>query len=633
MVPSSDGYGTSFMVRIPLWPYLITPIACVIALPGTGLLHYFFGRGVSAGWTGFCLALASVGIVLFTSVAARPRGVVMRWMATGNALLSCLWIVPAVLNGPFTKPMIGTWLLGTALMSVAVAVYRIMREARGAEGGQGTVLQGEFAELGDAVKQLKDVGFSRPTVAGAKASTNVTMPAGRTFAEVAGARAELASVLDVPATAIRTEQSPDSERRGKVHVVPVDQLRSALQDPGLSAPGETIALPIVLGRTEEGEDAEIILPGDPSVHRNAVGVMGIVGMSGSGKTELLLRLIGEIATRHDSEFAIADPRKGGQLPKWVTRAATRVAFGPDDAADLLEDIPAEVQRRAKQLGDKGYKQWQEGCGIPFRTYVIFEAAAVIAGNSTVVDLAESVRSVGICLILEMQRATYDRLPTSARSNITTWVVLGVQRDDDAEAALSEDTIAAGAAPWKWKNAKPGYFYLEWAGRPNEQWSAPNRSFILGDEERAAMVGQALGWKDTAAEQEPAADAGAAEAGAADAEERVEVNAAVDPEEPPDDVDETKPITVPTGMPRLPLGEAVRKMSPDDARGLLLQHIEDLGNAGVDTFAPADLSVVLGSTGLSGSWLYKELKSLSQGEAAVLRYTPRGRYKILQLQRT
>jgi hypothetical protein len=621
MTPSNDGYESSWTVKVPLWPYLVTPIVCILALPGTWAAHRLFGTGEVAGWTGFMLALACVAMVAFTAWAARPRGAVMRGMAVGNVVAGCAWTVPAVLAGPFNTASMAAWTIGTVLLSAAVAVYRIMRQARGND--QPSVLDGEFGELGAAVKQLRDATISRPQIIGAKAKSNVVMPAGRAFSEVEGARAEIASALDVSASAIRTERDPDSERRGTLSVVPVDQLRAALPDPGLSAPGGSIALPVVLGRAEDGDPAELILPGDPSVHRNAVGVMGVVGMSGSGKTELLLRLLAEVASRRDADLFIADARKGGQLPGWVTRAAKKSALGLEPAEDFIEDLPSRVSSRAKALGEAGHKQWVEGCGIPFEVVVVFEASAIVARSSTVVDLAESVRSVGICLILELQRATYDRLPTSARANITTWVVLGVQGEDDAEAALSEDTIAAGARPWAWKSAKPGYFYLEWMGRDQALWASPNRSYICTDLDRERMVTDAIGWTEApAALERPAAVKADV---VPDDDEPGEV---LDPDDLPDDVDPAEPITVPGGMPRVSLGDDTPAMSPEQARAVLDQRLDQLAAAGQDSFKPQQMGGVIFQTGMSASWMHKQLGLMCQGDEPRLRKTGRGTYRIL-----
>lgn len=635
MSPKNDGYEAAWTVRVPLWPYLITPILCVLALPGTWLANRFFGIGEAAGWTGFFLALGCVALVAFTSWAARPRGAVMRAMATGNVVAGCVWTVPAVLNGPFHAVSMAAWTVGTVVLTVAVAVYRIMRQARGTE--QGNVLQGEFAELGDAVKQLKGVAFSRPQITGAKVSAEVVMPAGRTFDEVAGARKETASLLDVSATSIRTVPDPDSERRGVITVVPVDQLRHALPDPGLSAPGGSIALPVVLGKNEDGDAASVILSGDPRVHRNAVGVMGIVGMSGSGKTELLLRLLAEVGSRYDNDLYIADARKGGQLPGWVSRLAKRTALGLESAEDMIEDLPARVRDRANKLGAAGYKQWEEGCGIPFETIVIFEASAVIARSSTIVDIAESVRSVGICVILELQRATYDRLPTSARANITTWVVLGVQGEDDADAAMDEDTIKAGAAPWKWTNTKPGYFYLRWGGRDRSLWSTPNRSYICSDLDREQMVAQALGWSGEAVEAYGAPSAGnVPDDGAAPDvepdEDAPRVAPGVNPDSPPDDVDPAEPIVIPAGMPRIPFGDEDDKMTPEQALVVLNRRIDQFEAADRDSFKPQQMGGVISETGMSASWVHKQLGLMCAGDEPRLRKTDRGTYRILTRER-
>ena len=199
-------------------------------------------------------------------------------------------------------------------------------------------------------------------------------------------------------------------------------------------------------------------------------------------------------------------------------------------------------------------------------------------------------------------------------------MLGVERSDDAEAALSDETLAAGAAPWKWKNTKPGYFYLEWAGRDRELWAAPCRSFIQSDEDRAAEVVAALSGE---AAPTPAA---AAEPVPEDPEDD-DPAPGVNPEDPPDNVDPAQPIEVPAAMPRVPFGES-RKMPTAAAMDLLRSHIFDLGTAGAQHVKPAELGGVLAQTGLSGSWLYQALRELSAGKEPVLASTQRGVYRIL-----
>jgi len=412
--PQNDGYATVHTVRIPLWPYLVPLLFCLAAWPVTYGAHRAFGTSaVSAGWTGVSVALTAVGILIFTFFLSRPRGVVMQVMSLVNAGLAIAWCVPAIIEGPASKAKFGFWLLFTLFICFDCAVYRIMRQSRGPEDPRHGVINGELAEFGEAVKQLKGAKFTPPVIEGAKVSTQVAMPPGRSFEEVSGARKEVASLLDVPATAIRTVPDRDSERRGTVVAVPVDQLREPRPAPPLEY-GLSMADPILLGVDENGDYAEIILPGDPQVNRNAVGVFGVVGMSGSGKSELLLHFSKQVATRVDGELNVIDCRKEGQLPGWLRRAAKQMMSGKDEALDWMDSLEQRIAERSRWLGQRGYKQWVRGCGVPFETYLIFEAAAIVR-DSNIVDLAESVRSVGICVGLELQRATYDRLPTSARA--------------------------------------------------------------------------------------------------------------------------------------------------------------------------------------------------------------------------
>lgn len=632
MHPQVEGYNTAYTVKVPLWPYLVAPLSCIGVLGFAALVHHFYTQSVqSAGWTGFTLAFLGLLLVAFTAVAARPRGLVMQVMATGNAMLGLVWAAPAILNGPWSPAMLGLWLAGTVFVTLTAAVYRIMRQARGQDGG--SVVNGELGEMFDAVKSLKSVGrFGKPQVDGARVSQAIEMLPGVPFRDLAGEKAQLASLLDVTETAIRTPKDMDSARRGEVVVVPVDQLKDPIPDPGPSAPGGSMADPIILGRAEDGERAEIILPGDPKVHRNAVGLMGVVGMSGSGKTELLLRFCEEVVTRADGDLIIGDARKAGQLPAWLKRAAKSMHDGREVVLELLDDLEVRVSQRSEWLGSRGFKQWVRGCGLQFETYVIFEANAILT-DSNIVDLAESVRSVGICVILESQRATWDRFPTSARSNVTTWVCLGVQREDDCEAALSEATVAAGAAPWEWKNKRPGYFYLEWSGRDESLWAAPNRSFIQDETERAEVVAQALGWADDAplvvgytppaGEPEPDGDGPTT----AEPDEPAE-RPGVDPDDPPPNTDPSKPIVVPPGMPDDPFDEAgAAVMSPADALQYLRSHVYSRYEAGVRQLRPQELSGVVAATGRGPWWVYKALEKLSEGPDACLRKTDRGYYKI------
>jgi hypothetical protein len=629
MAPEVAGYNVPevHMVKLPLWPYLVAPLTCVGALLFAALVHHFYTQDVrSAGWSGFLLGVLGLLLLGFTALAARPRGLVMQIMAIGNAAIGLLWMAPAIINGPWSATMLGLWAAGLVFVSLISAVYRIMRMGR---GDQPRIVEGEVGEMFDAVKSLKQVGrFGSPKVSGATVRQAIEMKPGETFASVAGDKANIASLFDVATTAVRTIGDPDSARRGELVATPVDQLKNPIPDPGLSAPGQSIARPIVLGHGEDGERVEIIVSGDPKVHRNAIGVMGVVGMSGSGKTVLLRRLCREVHSRYDAELHIADARKAGQLSESITRLAKSLHAGKDATLELLDSLERRVAQRAEQLGSRGFDQWVEGCGIPFEVYVVFEANAILK-DSNIVDLSESVRSVGMLIVLESQRATWDRFPTSARSNVTTWVCLGVQRMDDCEAALSDSTIEAGAAPWEWKQAKPGYFYLEWSGRDKALWSSPCRGFEPPTTEDVPVPAPAAapvaGVEPYTGDQpQPGRPE---EPGEVPDDDEPAVKPGVNPDDPPPDTDPSKPIVVPPGFPDEPFDNDGEKMPPSHALAYLRAHIFDLWNAGKRQVRPQELSDIVATTGMGPWWVYKALNKLAEGPEACLRKTDRGYYKI------
>lgn len=626
------GHASVYTVRVPLWPYLVTPISAVAAYPITWGAHHWYG---ASPWTGVGLTFADLTVVGFVWWAARPRGAVMRAMSTGLAAAGSVWTTIGVIESPISKEMFGAWFVGTLVGSVVVAAQRILRNGSTEQQQDDPTVMGGLL---DRVKELKDVRFGQAKVIGGKVTSEVTMPPGAVFGSLP--QDEIASLADVAAPAVRTIPDPDSERRGRIEVVPVDQLRTPPPWPGPSRPGGSIAEPLLLGVVEDAEPLELVLPGDPAVNRNATHV-GVVGMSGAGKTEVILRIVEEVSTRHDAEYWMGDVRKADQLPGWARQRAARFAATEPDIDVMLDDLLDEVPVRAKQMGSHGHKQWTVGCDQcpKYRVVILDEAAQVAAGNKVFVDLSESLRSVGVTLLVGLQRATWDRFPTSARANIGTWLCLGVQRDEDAEAALSEETLAAGAKPWRWKAFFPGYLYAEVPGVDPARWSLRCRSFAPPPSEDvraqavAAVTGQPVATVAATATVDPKPERPVApnrnrdlvpDAGgqAVDAD----MTALVDGD-PPDDVDPEQPIVVPAGMPRVSFGEPKEQMRPEEAREEMKTYLIDLADAGTRMVKPGHLADVLARTGMSGSWLNKMISSFQLGGAPLLKKVEHGWYEI------
>jgi hypothetical protein len=624
-MPKNAGYDgvTVHTVRLPLWPYLVTPASAVGLWAGTAGAHAYWGSSpAAAGGAAVGLTLAGTALTGLTWRAAAARGAVRRGVATASALAGSAWTIGAMLAGPWERPWLDLWLLGAPTASIAMGVVRVLRSGQG-DGEEG-------GGLGEAVKSLRGARIGRARVDGARATAPVTLEPGTPAAALAADRASLASALDVPATAVRVIPNQDSARRATVSVVPVDQLRDTRYWPGPSAPGTSIAdAPIRLGVCEDGEPLELWLPGDHKAGRNSVH-LSVVGMSGAGKTELVLNLCADVLTRTDARLVVTDTRKGDQLPEWLRRAAHEAYLDATSAEDYLDGLPQVIAQRARHLGQRGLKQWVKGCGLPYMVVVCFEAARLVSESDTFVDVSESARSVGICLIVELQRATHDRFPTSARANISGKVCLGVERDDDAQAALSEGTLDAGAAPWEWKNMRPGYLYAELPGVDQERWSMPARAYIArSEEERAAAIAPYRPVTAAPATSKPREEKAVTEPGPdPDEPERPEINDALDLAEPPDDVDPAQPIVIPADMPRLAFGTLrTPPMGTEEARAWTRDYLLQLHAAGHTQVRPAELGDVIEATGLTASWVSKELRRLSSGPDAILQRTDRGIYKL------
>ncbi|MFI1197676.1 ATPase/DNA packaging protein [Micromonospora sp. NPDC020750] len=629
-----DGVPSVHTVKVPLWPYLVTPISSVGLAVGTGLAHWRWGDNPTAiGAAAAGLTLAGTALTGLTWRAAAARGIVRRAVATTTCVAGSIWAIGATIAAPWSSPWLDMWLLGMPTASIAMAVVRLMRSGPAGETGEGAEPGGGLAE---AVKSLRGARLGRTQIVGAKAAMPVRMEPGKPISELAGDRESLASALDVAPTAVRVIADPDSAQRGRVEVVPVDQLRTAKPWPGLSAPGESIAAPIELGVMEDGEPLLIWLPGDHAAARNAAHYL-VVGMSGAGKTELLLTLAAEVLSRYDAELWFGDPRKGPQLPEWLRCGATRIATTEDEVEDMLDALHQDVARRAKWLGDRKFKQWTPEAGrqgLRYRVAVIDEAAQVSAGNKTITDLTEECRSVGISLLFGLQRASYDRFPTSARANIAGSLCLGVESADDAEMALAERTLRAGAAPWEWKTDRPGCLYAEVPGTDPARWVMPGRTYLVDEADRAAMVARYRPTSTAPTSTVPAPrreDQGVTPqqpTPPADEGDERELNAALDLTDPPDDVDPSQPIEIPADMPRLAFGQLrTPPMGADEARTWMRDYLLRLHAKGHTQVSPGDLGDVMEATGKGTSWVGKELRRMSSGPDAVLQRTEHGIYKI------
>jgi hypothetical protein len=662
--------GASYEVRGNPLPYVIPPVAAVGNLILAGVLSRLWGAYAhptvwQVAWRAALIVICSAAIVWCTWGVGRARKTELRVASLLMSLCSCAGLfVLTFRKWSFDAVMIYLIVMITA--SVLLAVTKLLR----GHGDDGRAHM--FGELGERVRELQDIGKTgRPKVVDGRIVTHTEILPGADFNSLAKpeVRTAIASALDVPAGGVRMVRDRNTPRVGRVEVSPVDMLEHPPAWPGLSAPGGSIASPIRLAVYQTGSTVPLLLPGDPTVGRNAIGVLIALGQAGSGKTELQLMLAAEARSRRDAEVVYIDGRKGLQLPAAFRNALHLFIHKADDGERYLDSLIAEVAKRAGQIGGHGHDQWTAGCTKcpKFKVVIVDEASKFIEAEDTLVELAESVRSVGIFVLLGIQRATGDRLPTSVRSTIGGVICMGVRDVGEAARVLSEETIEAGADP-SWKNRKPGALYVELPGTDPDDWSLPARTF---KPDRDAVIAELVTYLASTGETptvDPTSPTSQAPAGTAvavqrpaevavgvatvrteydgtnadpngedddpDAESDVEcAPSPVDPECPPDE-DPREPITVPD-RPRIPLDlgpETGHQYTPTEIRALIRKSIVATYNTGHRWVRPSSFAPIVGivgDEGLKPPTLTKILGEFCQGPAPLLRRSEdKGVYEIL-----
>lgn len=638
--------GVGQVVRDSPLPYVVPPAAALINFGASGLLAHVWGAYADptpweSAWRSGVMLCCSGGIVWTTWMVGRARHLPLRAASLLMSTGSCagLWVL--TWRG-WTPDSVITYLLTMGAASAMLATTRLLR-------GDGTDAKpSAFGELSERVQELKDIGkTSRPKVVDGRIVTEVTMQRGGDFGKLTRpeVRTAIASAHDVPVGGVRMVPDRTSPRRGRMEISPVDMLENPPAWPGLSAPGGSIAAPIRLAVYQTGGELPLILPGDPTAGRNAIGVMILLGQSGSGKTELQLFLAAEARSRRDTRVTYIDGRKGLQLPEAFRNAMHTMICDAAEGEQYLESLVDLVATRAAQIGGHGHEQWTPGCGKcpPFEVVIVDEASKFIESEDALVELAESVRSVGIFILLGLQRGTGDRVPTSVRSTVGAVICMGTKTTAEGARVLSEDTITAGADPGKWSNKKPGALYAELPGVDPDDWSMPARTYKPDRDRVIAELVAHLGGEQPPAPAAPLpAPLGEGEPVDDDqADEQTEVD---DPECPPlpddpdcpTDDDPRTPLTVPTRK-RIPLllePEGGRQFTPDEIRDFFRQAIEQARDRGIEYVKPSSFGPIVnlvGENGLRPPTITKILREFCEpGPGQLLRRSPtRGVYVVLQ----
>lgn len=193
----------------------------------------------------------------------------------------------------------------------------------------------------------------------------------------------------------------------------VEREGEAAQLPDAVALGELTAAPgpglaAVVGRTENSEMTIDLVEDGP----HAI----VTGMTGSGKSELLVTWIASMALAHGPEevaFVLADFKGGTAFDP--LRALPHVAAVMTDLDDAgarrgVQSLTAELRRRESVLAEHGARNIGEANGALARLVIVVdEFAALLQEHPDLAvvftDIAARGRALGMHLILGTQRAT------------------------------------------------------------------------------------------------------------------------------------------------------------------------------------------------------------------------------------
>lgn len=401
-----------------------------------------------------CVVLATITWKLFN----QRRGHFIAPHATITVVLSHAWLIMAVWED------IGDWLFGAPTVyaffygSIIVALsWCIRRWAFRDEDGNAEEQSNPFEEAGLGSARI-DGKNSKDIPGGRRFRLN--LPIGKTIEMAKDKRVTIAQIAGKPRSLVHvSETSSGIEGKVDVTILDDDPFKTKIYWQGPDFPGESITSPITYATYDTGVRPNLYIAGKDAGSCQHFLTMG---MSGTGKSKAWQAIYGTVLNRKEVSVIFGDPAKGMQTGGPLAAGLEWFATTEDECMQQIDAVMDAIPVRTNYLTSKGLDHWQRGCGLNF---VIFhlEEAARFAKVDDLIQLIEAARSAGISIVISLQRATNDRLKTSARYNLGGNMCFGVKMKRDAAFGLSEYAIESGATPHMWQDKMPGYHYLEVTG--------------------------------------------------------------------------------------------------------------------------------------------------------------------------
>ncbi|MFI2262129.1 hypothetical protein [Streptomyces tubercidicus] len=451
---------------------------------GAATLPPLAGWGVHSLWgdTALSAGLASAGMGIGAAVLSAVTWAVSggtnkfrrfrRAQATASVAAGMGWLTCSISAGPFGHPMTDLWLLGGGMFAASWNVRQLMRNAH--DETEETTDKGGLGKLAEAI------GLEKVQVTKAKGNgkgmvtADVAVPPGKTMDDVQDAAPKLAAALQVPPSAVTVKKDPNNAGRGSFAA----RVADLLQDGVPFLPPRELGLlptePIPVGWYADGEEWSI----NPFL-ADILQHLLIMGVTGAGKSEFARAVLAHLMTRRKLSIWLIDLAKGeqtlGHMAEGLDWFVNNKRGGRKEAKLMLKSLPGIISARGDELAEEGLDQWTPASKLNAMV-VWVEEAADIADFDVLDEIARKARSVGIWLVISLQRATWTNLSTDVRANLQASACFGVDEAGDASFVLPDRVTESGAIP-DWGSSRPGYAYATGMGIPTDRWTMEVRSSL------------------------------------------------------------------------------------------------------------------------------------------------------------
>lgn len=613
-------------------------------------------------WPAAAWSVGTAGAVLAVIAAhlGRHRKTLLgKTLAPFTLLAGAAWLAWADLAG-VTSGAAGVWFIGGGSLALAWSMWLHHHGTDDATGAQGLFAEAAKHTAHPKMKFIPNLAKSTA----AKVQGMIVAPKGVTHKQVADEMAALESAAELPPGSLKVTGNEGNARLSHVSLINPQ----ALAKPRLWTPwneGTSIAGGIRYGRFVNSDDIIAQVVND---HVLAQGCTGSAKTTGYAYCE-----IGGTVIHPDAAVFVVDLAKSRQFFGIWEPALHGLVTTAEGATDLIRRLNAAREPRTNWLGEMGLHQWAEGCGLLHVTVIFEEASWVFTHvpdaviEKILIPNVLALRSAGIRLVFMIQRAHFEQMPTTIRTQLSR-ICLGVLESGDAnQFGLSEYQSDHGCDPSRWGRSKPGMTYLDLPGFTDEQkltegrydWWGPNND--LAAHVAAAHPATDRWWdkdpltglyldlsrplpgttpkpakKEAPVREDPADEL----ADLQDLEDDPEPTGYDDGELWEPDPDEAGPVPTeadwaprdsehrfgppPQDRPRL-------APNPEDALDALANHLRRLAEDGTATVTLADLAPLTEPTsdqfiGRSRTWLYPAMTQLEARGVVVQRDNPR-RYDI------